>query len=478
MEIRLSAYAPVADGSADCSAALHACFAEAAKHPGTVLTIEPGEYLVDSPDPIPLCSDLTVHAEGAVFRFPRVLGQHTQRRMFFGLNLHDVTWRGGHFVGYVFDPDRAENPWGPAVYTGCLHMHTDTSGVSRNIRVSDVTAQDVAGAVVHVRGREDQYCENVDVYNCRFLNCGKFMWDYGFLWQRVVFAHAYTARAVKNALQYLPAEHLSSELTLKDGRLYAEKMPAALPQERDAVTFFGETVPVGTKRGKQYFVLNKGAENGLLLSETEGGDPLVLTELAKGTRLFRNMFYIFHDLFAPVGSVAHQKGSIDTTKCRNVTVTGCHISASGDSMHILECENVVFANNQVLGARMGAFYIGFFCKNVTVTGNTVYGTNGSRTMSIERSTEDITIVGNIFRGGGRGSWFNQPKNLVLSDNVFIRNMGKCTPDIQSGRICQATGDFESYPEVYFTTWQPDAEYGPIVMRGNIIEADAGASAAV
>ena len=40
------------------------------------------------------------------------------------------------------------------------------------------------------------------------------------------------------------------------------------------------------------------------------------------------------------------------------------------------------------------------------------------------------------------------------------------------------GDFESYPELYFTTWQAGAEYGPVIVRGNIFETDAGASAAV
>ena len=190
------------------------------------------------------------------------------------------------------------------------------------------------------------------------------------------------------------------------------------------------------------------------------------------------MFYLFHDLYAPLGDRASQKGSIDTTRCRNVTVTGCRIGASGDSMHILECENVVFSANQITAARMGAFYIGFYCRNVTVTGNTVYGTNGSRTCSVERSTQDITLVGNTFVGGGRGSWFNQPYNLILSDNLFLRNTEKCVPELQQGRMCPVTGHFERYPEVYCTTWEPDAVYEPVILRGNIIESGDHASAAV
>ncbi len=478
MELRLSTFGAVGDGVTNDAEALRACFAAAAKGGHTLLTIEPGNYLVDSTEAIPLCSHLTVHAEGATFHFPRQLGDTISRRMFYGENVQDVTWQGGRFVGHVYDPDRGDNPWPPATYTGGIHIHTTGDGASCNIMIRDVTGEDVAGSVIHIRGRKDCYAEQVDIRDCRFVRCGKFMWDYGYLWQHAVFAHEYAPEAVANAMQYLPEEQMSSPLSLRDGKVYADYMPAKLPEERDQVTFFGKDIPAGTRRGKQYYVVNKGAENGLILSETEGGEPLILTDMPAGCRLFRNMFYIFHDLYAPVGDIAQQKGSIDTTKCRHVTISGCRMDAVGDSMHVLECHDVVFTGNQVTGSRMGAFYIGFLCKNVTVTGNTVHGTNGSRTMSVERSTEDITITGNTFVGGGRGCWLNQPYNVIVSDNLFIRNTQKCVPDIHRGRICQATGDYESYPELYFTTWQERAEYGPVIVRGNIFETDEGASAAV
>lgn len=127
---------------------------------------------------------------------------------------------------------------------------------------------------------------------------------------------------------------------------------------------------------------------------------------------------------------------------------------------------------------MGAFYIGFYCKNVTVTGNTVYGTNGSRTVSVELCTEDITITGNTFSGGGRGCWFNSPKNVIISDNIFTENTKKCTHDINTGRICHVTGEFEKYPELYFTSIRNAEEYGPVIIRGNIFKTEEGASAAI
>jgi parallel beta-helix repeat protein len=102
-----------------------------------------------------------------------------------------------------------------------------------------------------------------------------------------------------------------------------------------------------------------------------------------------------------------------------------------------------------------------------VTGNTVDGTNGSRVMSVEKSCADVTITGNTFRNGGRGSWINQPTNFVLSGNVFQNNTTKCERDPQRGRKTFVTGDYESYPELYFTLYQPDGKYGSVVVVGNI-----------
>ena len=148
-------------------------------------------------------------------------------------------------------------------------------------------------------------------------------------------------------------------------------------------------------------------------------------------------------------------------------------------MHIAESHHVVFTGNQVTGARMGAFFIAHFCKDVTITGNTVDGTNGSRVMSVEKSTEDITIVGNTFRNGGRGSWINQPKNIIIANNIFCENTLKCTPETGTGRhTYHEKGGFEKYPEIYFTTYQPRAEYGPVIIRDNIFTLSPHASLAV
>jgi nitrous oxidase accessory protein NosD len=150
-----------------------------------------------------------------------------------------------------------------------------------------------------------------------------------------------------------------------------------------------------------------------------------------------------------------------------VRVTGCQLSAIGDTMHIQRCKNVVFANNHILGSRMGAFFLAEFCQNATITGNLVDGTNGSRVVSVEKSCTDVTMTGNTFRNGGRGAWINQPVNFIMTGNVFINNTTKNEPDMRRGRIAYRTAKPGKFPELYFTIYEPDATYGPIIVRDNI-----------
>jgi hypothetical protein len=136
-------------------------------------------------------------------------------------------------------------------------------------------------------------------------------------------------------------------------------------------------------------------------------------------------------------------------------------------MHIQRCKDIVFANNHITGSRMGAFFLAEYCKNATITGNIIDGTNGSRVISVEKSSENVTIVGNTFRNGGRGSWINQPKNLIIQGNIFVNNTTKCEPDAWRGRKTFKTGTWESYPEMYFTLHEPHGRYGPVILKDNL-----------
>jgi nitrous oxidase accessory protein NosD len=152
---------------------------------------------------------------------------------------------------------------------------------------------------------------------------------------------------------------------------------------------------------------------------------------------------------------------------RDVRVTGCQLSAIGDTMHIQRCRNIVFANNHILGSRMGAFFLAEFCQNATITGNLVDGTNGSRVISVEKSCTDVTMTGNTFRNGGRGAWINQPVNFIMTGNVFVNNTTKNEPDMRRGRIAFQTAKPGQFPELYFTLYEPGATYGPVIVKDNI-----------
>ena len=194
-------------------------------------------------------------------------------------------------------------------------------------------------------------------------------------------------------------------------------------------------------------------------------------------KLVFNRAASFYGLYAPTGQ-GPGKGCVDLVCCRNVRMTGCKISALGDTMHIQRSHNVIVNGNQIIGSRMGAFFLAEYCKNSTISGNTVCGTNGSRVMSIEKSNEDVTVTGNTFRGGGRGSWINQPKNLIMQGNVFVNNTTKCEANPRRGRRCPVTGGWEKFAEIYFTTYEPNATYGPVILNDNIIHAGPEAHAAV
>jgi hypothetical protein len=269
------------------------------------------------------------------------------------------------------------------------------------------------------------------------------MWDYGYLWQQIVWPEDCEPWEVERARRYFRNDLIRDVAGSLKGDF----------------CFFGGPLPEGIVRGRQYSVVPPGA-------------------IGPGVKVICNLPAAFNGLYAPTGA-GPGKGGVDLQCCRDVRMTGCQLSALGDTMHVQRCHNVVFANNQILGSRMGAFFLAEHCKNATVTGNTVDGTNGSRVMSVERSCEDVTIIGNTCRNGGRGSWINQPKNFILQGNVFVNNTTKGERDPRRGRRGYLTGDYEPWPELYFTTYQTNGCYGPVIVRDNIfVLADSCASNAV
>ena len=475
----LSDYHPFADGLRDDSAAFRACFRDAAAAGHAQVVIEPGSYLLEHTQPIPLSSHLTVTAKGAELWFPRNLGEQVHRVLFAGENLTDFNWEGGCFRGYGYRPDREDNPWPPHACTRAIVLTRTKDGASRNLRFERIHGSEVAGSVLAVLGTvEDGQrfpAENVDVRDCCLEDCGKFMWDYGFLWQRLTFADQYTRQEVLEAERHMPLQWTAGPLSVGREELLCLDPASPSMEGVEDVSLFGRRDPVCGR--VLYAHPAPDGRHFCLLEGRNPAAPAVDPRRAMGLRMFRGLHRCFQVLYAPVGA-GPGKGGLDLSVCDHVTVSGCRLRAVGDTMHIYHSYDVCFSGNQITGSRMGAFFIAEYCRNVTVTGNTVDGTNGSRVMSVERSATDVTIVGNTFRGGGRGSWINQPTNLILSDNLFLCNTNKATPDLRVGRVTPITGDFERYPEIYFTTWQPGASYGPVILRSNIIQTGPRCTAAV
>ncbi|NBV32890.1 MAG: right-handed parallel beta-helix repeat-containing protein, partial [Proteobacteria bacterium] len=414
-----------------------------------------------------------------------------------GENVSDFRWFGGHFTGHVFDNTKGDNPWEPNANTRAILIITTPGGHTENLTFRDVTSDGLAGAVITVLGAEkkgserevETFARNVTVENCTLERSGKFMWDYGYLWQITVWPEDYSDAERVMATKYFRNDLVRGPVRMKadDERVFfdnSKPLPISKKREgaeaergHDTVCFFGDSLPSNLVRGRQYFVIETTPEF-IRIAEKVGGEAIKFaSDAGPQARLISHLFQAHLALYAPAGS-GPGKGALDLVGCENVIVRGSRFSALGDTMHIQKSRGITFANNHITGSRMGAFFIAEFCKNATITGNTVDGTNGSRVISVEKSCEDVTIIGNTFRNGGRGSWINQPRNFVLADNIFVNNTTKCERDPRRGRRSFLTGEYERYSELYFTTHEPGGRYGNVTVRGNIFTSGPNAEHAI
>ena len=453
--------------------------------PGDTLVIPPGDYTVDGKVPIPLKSDLTIIAEGATFRLPEHMGDKARAVVFQGEDIRNLTWRGGRFVGRVFDQSRSDNTWEPNVNTRGILITTSAGGRTENLRFDKIQSDGLAGAAITVLGAEKKgskkeiltYAKDVRVTDCRLERTGKYMWDYGFLWQITVWPEEYGAAEHAHAAKYFRHDLVRDgvKMTAGDDRVFFDnqkplpisKVRQGLEADRglDSLCFFGDTLPSNLVRGRQYFVV-ESTPTYVRIADKPLGKPIRFqTSAGPKTKLITQLFYAHLALYSPNGA-GPGKGALDLVGCEDVDVRGNTLSALGDTMHIQKSRRIVFDRNQITGSRMGAFFLAEFCQGALITNNVVDGTNGSRVVSIEQSSQDVVVRGNTFRNGGRGSWINQPRNLLMEDNVFEHNTTKCERDPKRGRRSFVTGEYEEYAEVYFTTYEIDGTYGNVVLRNN------------
>lgn len=438
---------------------------DAANH-GDTITIPPGEYHWNGE--ISLKSGTRVIADGAVFRFPEILPT-AHIRMFTGSDLRDFSWQGGTFCGYVYDPAAERNLWEPNAETVAIAIEG-----GENLAFSHIRGDHLAGPAVSVCGTKDTPVKQVTVTHLQTELCGKFMWDYGYLWQRITFPEYHSVPEVKNAYCHMPAHLYSDPLTF-DGELISSSRLPARQLHDDAVTFFGSKLPPELTKGKYYYAEEQ--DNGLIIREKLSDKPIRFTPGDYDCRMFRGIYQVYHAMYAPAGS-GGSKGSLDLRFVDTLRVTGCSISAPGDATHFHHCRNGEIRGNILSGARMGAMFLSSGCENMQVRENIVNGGNGSRVLTVETGGTNVLIEGNIFRGGGRGTWIDTPHGITLRGNLFDRNTCKSTPDPAVGRISPTDGTFERFAEIYFTTRQPGAVYGDIILEDNLIRTGDGCTAAL
>lgn len=462
-----------------------------------VVTIPPGDYHLDGCTPIPLRSHTHVNAAGAHFHLPPTLKDRARVVLFQGEDLEDFSWTGGHFSGHVFDPTRPDNPWPPNANTRPILVTTSQAGNTRNLSFTAINAQGVAGAVITVQGKEDPHDEKrisrrahrIMIKNCRFENCGKFMWDYGYLWQITVWPDDHRPAEREHAARYFRHDLVHGPLRIESGddRIWFDNTtPLPLTPRNEGpealrghhwICLFGDSLPANIVRGRQYAVI-ESAPDYVRIAEKIDAPPLVFAGTAgPNVKLIANLFEAHLALFSPVGA-GPGKGAFDLVGCQGVTVSNSSFSALGDMMHIQKCRDIHFVGNRITGSRMGAFFLAEFCENALVEENFVDGTNGSRVMSVEKSCARVTVRNNVFVNGGRGSWINQPADFILTGNVFRNNTTKCEPAANRGRRSFLNGDFEQWAELYFTTYEPGARYGPVVIRDNTFECGRHAAHAI
>ncbi len=183
---------------ADDTSRLIRLFDEAKEY--SIVTIPPGDYFLEGKQPIGLKSNLTVVAKGARFLLPSTLEDEARIVLFRGENIRNFQWQGGHFIGNVFDPANPQNSWPPNANTRAIVVNTTAEGVTSDLMFSDISSNGLAGAAVTVLGAEKagneretvRLAKNVTMKDCTLERTGKFMWDYGFLWQILVWPEEYS----------------------------------------------------------------------------------------------------------------------------------------------------------------------------------------------------------------------------------------------------------------------------------------------
>lgn len=137
------------------------------------------------------------------------------------------------------------------------------------------------------------------------------------------------------------------------------------------------------------------------------------------------------------GSVREDQGSVAFYYVNDFIVQGCRFQKSqSDGTHFYKCQRGQFVQNKVYDSQMGGYFLEG-CTEVTASNNVIRH-NGSRGVTIERGSQNCTLVNNIVETSGReGLWAPNCTGLIVSGNLFDHN-GRKPNGAKSNQVWNAT----------------------------------------
>jgi hypothetical protein len=451
----------------------------------------PGRYLIKAiaANTCQPPTNVVIDATGAEFLFPETLGSGLYFVWQTAYDVQNFVWKGGKFIGHAFDPNlvpHTANTWQPNVVVGGFYFDSKPGIGSRNILFEGLESDGLQGSVIAVVGSRINaytlatFAENITLRQCRFTRSGALYWDYGFLWQRLVWAYEYDENNRSMAQTYFNPTIFTTPVTVNGTRIEFDNSTARIAIAPDAglsraVCFYGESVDSALTRGRAYYPAESDATH-IAVSLTPGSTPIALNGDGRDMRMMYDLQRAFYEMFFPYGGRPNATFQIDGAV--GVDVSDCVLeNSNSDAMMIRQSKGVTFRRNEIRGARMGALFIGDLSENVLVEDNFIDDGNGSRLISIDRSCKDVVVRRNRFLNGGRGCWIDQPRGIVIASNVFSNLTLKNTADPYLGRRSPGNGGYERWDPMYFTVHnmppyggQP---WGPVTIVSNVIDAGTG-----
>jgi len=513
--------APIASGS-DILVPLTAAFsAITASGVKTTLILPPGSYTcpsIVSAGAATAPNNCTVLAYGVTVTYPNsIVGAPSYPTPSFivGTDVQNFHWKGGSFVGNVFNQNLTtytNNPWLPKEGVITFNFGVSSIGCS-NCEWDDVDGLNTGGSVIKVAGTNSgtasSYtynfnnitlaCAGITIVNPHFINCGQFLWDYGFLWMIDSFYQYsvggantgnYTDNQFAMAQAYMIPSSLFPTVVFNTGNANITFGSSTLPSNNTTVSFFvskGGTLPTGISPGQQYFVVNASGST-FQVSATSGGGAIQVTGAGSGVEMLSNLTNAYSNMFLPYQGSLSGDGAINLQNCENNNIVGGEITSPGDAMFLGACEDTSVTGLRITNAEMGMLWISG-CLRTNVSGgcynaDLVYG--GSRDLTVEYGSTDTIISGVVFNGGRRGAVLDSPSGLQIKNCKFYDNNNGSVANYVYGRVNPATGTWYVYSDFTLlstgtTVWANVSFTGNDIFNNsalNVLDIEYGGSALV